>query len=903
MMIDAAAPAPIRLLDYQPTDYATTQTELEFDIYDGETVVICTQQVQRREGSEASANLLLHGQDLRLDSVAVDGRALHDNEYRLDAETLTLFDVPQRASVRVVTRIRPEQNTALEGLYKSGGMYCTQCEAEGFRKITYYQDRPDVLARFTTHIVADAEHYPVMLANGNKVADEILVNGRRRVTWEDPFPKPSYLFALVAGDLACIEDTFVTRSGRSVALEIYSEPHNIDQCGYAMDALKRSMRWDEEVYGREYDLDIFMIVAVDDFNMGAMENKGLNIFNTSCVLATPDTATDAAYQRVEGVVAHEYFHNWSGNRVTCRDWFQLSLKEGFTVFRDAQFSSDMNGATAKRIEDVSLLRSVQFAEDAGPLAHPIRPDAYIEISNFYTSTVYEKGAEVVGMLHTLLGAERFRRGSDLYFERFDGQAATTEDFVAAMEEANSVNLAQFRLWYSQAGTPVINVASKFGNNTLTLQLNQETPDTPKQSNKQPMHVPVTLGLLDPQGQAIRFQPGQIDGSATVELRQDDRSLLVHLQRVTDEVRISGLAAPPEVSFLRGFSAPVRVNYPRSPQSLEFLARHDEDGFARWDALQTLVVDQLFELVAKQRSPVASDSGGVATGTVALFGDLISEALDCKPSAEPLSLLANMLTVPSENYLFEQASRVDVHGIVSTRDEILQRLANALQPQWLALYQAHQDQGGYEPTPTAMASRQLKNLSLQYLCTATDPEPQRVARTCALQQLQQADNLTDRRGALAAIINSDLFSQEERGELFTEFYERWHNEALVVNLWLQLQASAPGTNARAVEALEGHPGFDARNPNKVRSLIGAFAQHNARNFHKADGGGYTYLATKITGLDQANPQLAARLALPLSKWRRFVPAQSVPMREALQGLSDAGNLSKDVFEIVSKSLAD
>lgn len=905
-MSEAHVPPVIRLADYEPTPFATTDTELEFDITEGETRVTCRQQVQRRsENTGEAANLVLHGQELVLDRVAVDGRVLGDNEYQVDDETLTIFGLGDRATVEVVNRIVPEQNTALEGLYKSGGMYCTQCEAEGFRKITYYQDRPDVLSRFTTHIIADANAYPVLLSNGNRVADEVLSNGRRRVSWEDPFPKPSYLFALVAGNLAHISDEFVTASNRKVRLEIYSEPHNIGQCDYAMDALKRSMRWDEEVYGREYDLDIFMIVAVDDFNMGAMENKGLNIFNTSCVLATPDTATDMAYQRVEGVVAHEYFHNWSGNRVTCRDWFQLSLKEGFTVFRDAQFSSDMNGATAKRIEDVSLLRSVQFAEDAGPLAHPIRPDSYIEISNFYTPTVYEKGAEVVGMLHTLLGPERFRRGSDLYFERHDGDAATTEDFVVAMEQANAVDLSQFRLWYSQAGTPVVQVASEFAGDTLTLTLAQQVPDTPGQSDKRAMHIPVSLGLLDTSGDSVVLNRSAISTEGDLELRDGDESVLIHLQQDSQRVQFKGLSAPPQVSMLRGFSAPVRVRYQRSATSLEFLARHDPDGFARWDALQTLLVEQLFALVqgTVQGQMKGQPVRKVPDATVQLFADLIEQAIEVEHEAEPLSQLANMLAVPAENYLFEQAPSVNVHGIVAARDLLMQRLADDLQPRWQALYAAYQDQGGYQPTAVAMAGRQLKNQSLQFLCTATSESAREVARASVLAQLADADNLTDRRGALSAIVNSTLFSVEEVETLFGDFYTRWKDEALVVNLWLQLRASAQGSDCHAVRALETHPGFDVHNPNKVRSLIWMFAQHNGRNFHAEDGSGYRYLAEKILQIDSANPQLAARLALPLSKWRRYVPGHSNLMREALQSVAAEEKLSKDVFEIVSKSLAD
>ncbi|MFP6816321.1 MAG: aminopeptidase N, partial [Pseudomonadales bacterium] len=541
----SSQPKTIYLDEYQPSTYKTLETFLDFDIRDGYTLVESRLVVERSEVA-LDRTLILDGQDLELVSVAVDGVALSSNEYQLDADSLTLVNLPDACEVVVVTRIEPEQNSALEGLYKSGSMYCTQCEAEGFRKITYYQDRPDVLSRFTTTLEADATSYPVLLANGNLIADERVGPDRRRVTWRDPFPKPSYLFALVAGDLALLTDEFITASGRKVDLRIYSEPHNIAQCGYAMEVLKRAMRWDEEVFGREYDLDVFMIVAVEDFNMGAMENKGLNIFNTSCVLATPDTATDAAYQRVEGVVAHEYFHNWSGNRVTCRDWFQLSLKEGFTVFRDSEFSSDMNSRTVKRIEDVNFLRSVQFAEDAGPMAHPVRPASYIEISNFYTTTVYEKGSEVVRMLHTMLGPERFRQGSDLYFERHDGSAATTDDFLAAMTEAADLDLDQFQRWYSQAGTPLLEVESGWNAGTLTLRISQSCPQTPGQPAKKPFHIPVMLGLLDSGGVELVDENLQFHGSGHVQHRPEISSLLVYVTEPVTEVRIGGLDAEPTV---------------------------------------------------------------------------------------------------------------------------------------------------------------------------------------------------------------------------------------------------------------------------------------------------------------------------------------------------------------------
>ena len=718
-------PSAIRLADYQPPNHLITDTHLEFELNEGVTQVTSRLSVRR---AGAGSTLRLDGQHLELVSVAVDGRALTSNEYQVDDESLTLFDLPEACELSVVTRIHPEQNDALEGLYKSGGrsggMYCTQCEAQGFRRITYYLDRPDVLARFTTTIVADPR-YPVLLSNGNPTDERILPDGRRRVTWQDPFPKPSYLFALVAGDLSLLEDEFVTASGRRVVLRIYSEPHNISQCNYAMAALQRAMRWDEQVYGREYDLDIFMIVAVEDFNMGAMENKGLNIFNTSCVLASPNTATDLAYQRVEAVVAHEYFHNWSGNRVTCRDWFQLSLKEGFTVFRDAEFSADMNSRTVKRIDDVNRLRTQQFAEDAGPLAHPVRPDSYIEISNFYTTTIYEKGAEVVRMIHTLLGPDRFRRGTDLYFERHDGAAVTTEDFVRAMEDANAFDLTQFRRWYSQAGTPVIAVASEYRDGALNLTITQRCPPTPGQRAKAPFHIPVAIGLLDSAGRELLGGAGRVNGSgvdvdstARIENPLGDGTLVVNVTDATTELRVSGLADRPVLSLLRGFSAPVNIEYARPRDELLFLARFDSDGFSRWDAMQSLHVQQI-DLVRLGGADPASE-------LLPLYRDLLADALSISErnsaasiDPEPYAILAAMLAVPTEDYLGELMTEIDVDGLHRARMQVCGALADSLFERWLQLYRSNAPVHAYQPDGAGSARRALRNLALSFLCAVTD----------------------------------------------------------------------------------------------------------------------------------------------------------------------------------------
>ena len=887
-MAKEAAPKTIYLKDYRPPAWRTEETHLEFDIREGTTEVRSRLRVRRDRETGDAVPLVLDGAELEFVSVSVDGRPLSGNEYRVDDQSLELFSLPASCEVSIVNRIVPEENTACEGLYRSGSMYCTQCEAEGFRKITYYQDRPDILSRFTTTIVADSERFPVMLSNGNLV-EESEADGRRRVTWHDPFPKPSYLFALVAGDLALMTDAFTTASGREVELRIYSEPHNIGQCEYAMGALKRAMRWDEERFGREYDLDIYMIVAVEDFNMGAMENKGLNVFNTSCVLASPDTAVDAAYLRVEAVIAHEYFHNWSGNRVTCRDWFQISLKEGFTVFRDAEFTADMHSRTAKRIEDVADLRSRQFAEDSGPMAHPVRPDSYMEISNFYTSTVYEKGAEVVGMIRTLVGEEGFRKGTDLYFERHDGQAVTTEDFVVAMEEANGIDLAQFRRWYSQAGTPVLRVATEWEKGTLALTIEQSCPATPGQPVKEPFHVPLLIGLVGAGGEERVDEQLEVQSDADWERRGS--SLLVHVREATTTVSLCGLPSEPLPSLLRGFSAPVRLDCARPAAVLAELARHDRDGFARWDALQSLLEDAL-----------SAVRGGAPVGRLLLelFAGLLEEAVSARDPEHKLMLNA-MLTLPSEEYLFESAATVDVEGICNSRDALKAAVARELRDDWLRLYEANAPAGPHVADDAGMARRGARNLALGYLAPGLGES----AHELLTRHLEAADNLTDRLAALREI--TDSATHPARPESLASFLERWRHEALVVDQWLQVQAISPLNDAGAIGELEKHPAFDARNPNKARSLYGAFSLRNNRNFHAADGSGYNFLAQRIIERDAENQQLAARLLTPLTRWRKFDARRQALMKEALGNIlavnGEPRGLSKDVFEVVSKSLGD
>lgn len=884
-------PQAIALADYQAPDYRTVKTDLVFDIRDGVTEVTSTLDIQRQ--NPQGSVLQLDGQELELVSVELDGRLLSSNEFQIHSEQLLLQDLQDQHQLRIVTRIHPEQNTALEGLYRSSKMYCTQCEAQGFRKITYYQDRPDVLSKFTTTIIADEARYPNLLSNGNLIAEEQLADGRKKVTWEDPFAKPCYLFALVAGDLAVLEDQFITMSGRNVALKIFSEPHNIEQCHYAMDALKRSMRWDEERFGREYDLDIFMIVAVEDFNMGAMENKGLNIFNTSCVLASKDTATDDAYQRVEAVVAHEYFHNWSGNRVTCRDWFQLSLKEGFTVFRDAEFSADMNSRAVKRIEDVGFLRSIQFAEDASPLAHPIRPSSYIEISNFYTTTIYEKGAEVVGMYRTLLGDEKFRRGTDLYFDRHDGQAATTDDFMRAMSDAGGIDLNQFRRWYEQAGTPNLRVEERYENATLTLSIEQSCPPTPGQDQKLPFHMPVLIGLLGGDGQDLAITANQLVTEAEVELRDNNGSVMVNLREPTTQLAFTGLTEKPVVSFLRQFSAPVKVQYDRPAAELDFLARHDQDGFVRWDAMQSMWMSYF-------------DRGGSETDARPqdAVHSIAEQALTLSRSDEKL-LAATMLTVPGELYLFEQLQGFDALGLLDARDAGVALVATQSVELWQTLYETYAARDGHQVDADSIAARALANIGFNYWCRSLAAQGEIAQLQSQLQKrYSSVDNLTDRLAVMALVCRLPEVEETMREEILQDFYAKWEQQALVIDLWFNLQAQSPITDIAGVKKLIAHPSFDLKNPNRVRSVYGAFGMLNLRRLHALDGSGYRFVADAVAEIDALNPQIAARLATPLTRWKKFDGQRQQLMQSALRGLLDESGRgpSKDLFEIVSKSLA-
>ncbi|MGM0449263.1 MAG: aminopeptidase N [Pseudomonadota bacterium] len=870
----AEQPAAVHLADYRVPAFLVDHVDLRIELFESCALVHSRLMVRRNpEDGSGARDLLLHGEELTLESLMLDGRPVEN--HRVEEGTLTVPSVPEQFHLDVTTRIHPQDNTRLEGLYQSSGMFCTQCEPEGFRRITWFPDRPDVMACYRTRIEADQEAYPVLLANGNPVDWGELEDGRHQVTWEDPYPKPSYLFAMVAGDLVEKRDEFVTGSGRTIDLRMYVEARNEAKCEHALASLKKAMAWDEEVYGREYDLDIFMVVAVDDFNMGAMENKGLNIFNSSCVLASPDTATDAAYDRIESIVAHEYFHNWSGNRVTCRDWFQLSLKEGFTVFRDNQFSADMGSPTVQRIDHVNMLRTAQFAEDAGPMAHPVRPGSYIEIANFYTLTVYEKGAEVVRMIHTLLGPEMFREGSDLYFARHDGQAVTTDDFVAAMEDAGSRDLTQFRRWYEQAGTPELHVRDEFDgeSGTYSLTIEQSCPATPGQPEKHPFHIPVRMGLIDGQGEPVALDA---EGNTETVLELTDHQHSFHFQ---------GLNERPVPSLLRGFSAPVKLDYAWSRDQLMFLMSHDPDGFNRWDAGQKLAVDVILS---------------IRDGREAEVDQRLIEACRALLTTPGLdrAMVARMLALPSTAWLIELTPQADVAAIDSARHQVEQALATALRDELLQVRRNHHPTEGYAFEPGQVAARSLSNSALALLTRIGDRE----GRDQAMAQFEQAHNMTDRLAALKALVDSPFDS--EREEALARFYEDWQHDPQVVEQWFAAQSGSPWIgDVNRVTDLLVHPAFDWKNPNKIRMVIGVFAGRNLTHFHNPDGSGHRFLGEQIRRLDSFNPQVSAQLAQPLTRWRRYAPQLGRSMAAVLEELRDLPELSPDLYEVVTKSLDD
>jgi aminopeptidase N len=882
---DSAPPKPTLLAEYRPPDFLIDRVDLSFTLGENDTIVDSRLTLRRNPAARTSgAPLRLDGEELELILVSLNGDPLERESYRIEPDgALVVPDVPDVFELETTVRIRPRLNTALSGLYTSGGNFCTQCEAEGFRRITYYLDRPDVSARFWVRITADKQRYPILLSNGNPELRGDLDDGQHFATWVDPHPMPSYLFALVAGDLVAVEDSFTTHSGREVKLAIWVRRGDEDKCTHAMASLKASMRWDEQTYGLEYDLDVFNIVAVSDFNMGAMENKGLNIFNTRYVLAKPDTATDTDYENIEGVIGHEYFHNWTGDRVTCRDWFQLSLKEGLTVFRDQQFSADMGSAAVCRISDIRALRSTQFPEDAGPLAHPVQPQSYLRIDNFYTATVYNKGAELIRMMHTLLGPRRFRRGMDLYIGRHDNSAATIPDFVGAMQDASGIDLTDFARWYHQAGTPEITVEDHYDPATKTFELtvSQKTPPTPGQPEKEPVPIPIAMGLLGPNGDEM---PTLLDGERVPE--EGTRLLVCDQPRQT--FRFVEVAAAPVPSLLRSFSAPVKLQGVALDR-LKFLAIHDTDLVARWDAGQRAATQVLLERVALWRAkkplpPLDPD-------LIAAMRHTLADAVRDRAFA------AEALALPSEAILADEMTIVDVDAIHAVREEARAAIAAALATPLRDTYRDLHDPGPYQTDGESIGRRALRNACLAYIAAGNPAHGARLAKT----QFGAQQNMTDVLAALTVLTDIDC---PERVAALDAFYKRWEDDPLVIDKWFALQARSllPRTIA-AVKALTQHPAFTRSNPNRLRALVGTFSQANQLHFHDASGAGYAFLADEVLVLDPDNPQVAARMVQALGQWRRFDARRQKMMKAQLQRIHDTKGLSTNTFEMVSKSLAD
>lgn len=865
----------IYLKDYTVPEFLIPSTDLHFDLSADDTLVNTRLNIQRNpECQKTLPELILMGEELTLESIAIDGKALTPEQYTLTDETLSIHKPKADFVLEISNRINPAKNTALSGLYESKTMLCTQCEAEGFRRITWFLDRPDVMSVFTVTIEADKNKYPILLSNGNRTGTNV-TGTTHTARWHDPFPKPSYLFALVAGDLAYLSDSFTTCSGREITLEVYVEEHDLDKTQHAMQSLKNSMRWDEEAFGREYDLDLYMIVAVSHFNMGAMENKGLNVFNTKFVLASTETATDADYENIEAVIGHEYFHNWSGNRVTCRDWFQLSLKEGFTVFRDQQFTAQQTSNAVKRIKDVNMLRTHQFAEDAGPLSHPIRPDSFVEINNFYTLTIYEKGAEVVRMLHTFLGETGFRKGCDLYFERHDGQAVTTEDFVSALEDANGANFTQFKRWYSQAGTPVVDVSTYYNaaEKSYTLSFKQHCPATPKQANKQAFHIPISIGLIDPSGQEILLDNEQT--STVFELTETEQSLT-----------FKNIPAEPIPSILRGFSAPVKLQQTLSLEQNIHLFKHDSDPFNRWEAGQNCLTTLIFNAVnAIQKKQVIP---AVPNILIDAYRAILQTPLT------DLAYQSLLLSLPAKAYLAEQMNTIDIDALYQAHRAIKKALSISLSDLWLSNYHAnHHINAGISAND--IAQRSFKSLCLDFLM-ASDTDN---LNHLAIDQFNNAKNMTDQMAALTQLshLDNDLSTP-----FLTRFYQQWKGEDLVIDKWFTLQACSEKSNTlNDVKRLTQHPDFDIKTPNRVRSLIGAFASANPLHFNAADGSGYAFIADNIIKLDAINPQIAARLANSLSRWKKFDHNRQQLIKAELARIQARHPLSNDVLEIVTRSL--
>ncbi len=877
-------PQPVYRKDYRPPDYRIDEVDLHFELGEEDTIVSARLSVRIDDALAGDTPpLVLDGVELHLERIALDGRELAASEYHVADATLTIERVPRRFELETRVRIRPQENTALSGLYRSGGLFCTQCEAMGFRRITYFLDRPDEMALFTTTIDADRERYPVLLSNGNRVEEADLGDGRHRVRWQDPHRKPSYLFALVAGDLRCHAGDFTTASGRPVRLEIWVEPENVDRCEHALRSLKKAMAWDEQRFGLEYDLDVYMIVAVNDFNMGAMENKGLNVFNSKYVLAKPETATDDEYEAIEGVIAHEYFHNWTGNRVTCRDWFQLTLKEGLTVFRDQEFSADMTSHAVKRIDDVKRLRFSQFPEDAGPMAHAIRPESYISMDNFYTATVYEKGAEVIRMIETLVSRDGFRRGMDLYFERHDGQAVTCDDFRAAMASANDVDLELFEGWYRQAGTPVLRVDMDYdgASKVCTLTLRQSPPERfgsdAEAPGWEPLHIPVRVGLLGSDGRDLALR---IAGEAP-ERAPTERVL----ELVEEQRRFAFVDVPerPVPSLLRNFSAPIKLVCERSRDELAFLMAHDSDAFNRWEAGQELAKSLL---LSDTRTLEAGGEPTLDPDFSAAFGRiLVDPALDG-------SLKGQALTLPGEKVLGQDLDVIPVDALHEARERMRRALADVHRAALEEAYERCATPDGYRIDQQSIGRRRLRNVALAYLSASGDAAPR------LLRQFETADNMTDAQAALSLLVDGD---STERDVALAAFYERWHNDALVLDKWFSVQALSkrPDTAAQVV-ALSRHPDFSLKNPNRARSLVSSFCAGNQVRFHAEDGVGYRFLSDMVIALD-GNPQVAARMASSFNSWRRFDAGRQQHMKAELERILSHKPVSNDVFEIVSRAL--
>jgi aminopeptidase N len=867
-------PQPIRLSDYRSPAFLVEEVSLTFDLQPNATRVKARLEV-RRNGSH-SAPLRFNGERLKLISAAIDGRMLAETERTIDAEFLTIPEVPDAFILETEVELDPERNKALDGLYMSGGRFCTQCEAEGFRKITYWPDRPDVLSRFTVRIEAD-KAFRHLLSNGNLIEAGALEGGRHYAVWNDPFPKPSYLFALVGGELDVLEDKLVTISGRTVDLRIYVDPGMAPRAAYAMDALKRSMAWDEAAFGREYDLDLFMIVAVRDFNFGAMENKGLNIFNSSLLLADPATATDADYERIESVVAHEYFHNWTGDRITCRDWFQLCLKEGLTVFRDQAFSSDMRGEVVQRIKDVKALRARQFPEDQGPLAHPVRPSSYVKIDNFYTATIYEKGAEVIRMLRTLIGPEAFRTGMDLYFDRWDGHATTVEEFIRCFAESSGQDLSHFFAWYEQAGTPRVTVKQTYDGaaQTLRLDLAQATAPTPGQPQKRPLPIPVTVGLLDHEGRVLSFErDGQTVEETVIVLTQPQAS-----------VTLGKVAREPVVSALRGFSAPVILETDSEPKDRYVQLADDPDLFNRWEAGQILARELILARAGGRADEVGEERYAEAVGRA-----LADQAAD--PAFKAL-----LLALPSEPDLALVMKPADPAAIHEARDALLTRLAAHLEAELRRLHTSLQDLGEFSPDAAGAGRRALRNGALDLL--AANPRSEHAE--LALGHFQAAANMTDAIGGLNALMR---LGGEAYEQALTAFFERWKGEPLVIDKWFNVQARDPSETALGrVMGLTAHPAFEPKNPNRFRALVSTFSTFNPARFHDPSGAGYRFLADQILAVDGFNPTMAARLLDPLDGWRRYKPELGALMKAELERIAGADGLSKNVLEKATRALAD